>query len=310
MLYQEVRPTTFADVVGNKTVVAALTAIVKRPPKDRPHVYLFSGPKGCGKTTLARILSQELGCQDVSIIELNAANTRGVDTAREVANGASTLPMFGPCKVYLFDESHQLTGAAQEALLKIAEDCPPHCYFIFCTTEPQKIIATLRSRCTPFTVFPLRKSEMIELLTRVVKLKGFDVPEEAIKIIAEATDGCSREALVLLEQIRDVGDPKEKLAFLQANVLSAKDSIELCREILSPRKNRWEICLDIYNRLDVEPEKLRMTILGYLKACLVKTPNTLEALKFVELIAIFERSTYSSGEAGILRMIFEACIQE
>ena len=157
-LYKRFRPKSLDAVVGNGGTVAALQKFLKKG--NLPHTILFKGPSGCGKTTLARILAKELGCGVLDLREYNSADFRGIDTIRDISRIMTNAPAAGNCRVFILDEAHQLSKDAQNAALKILEDTPKHVYFFICTTDPQKLIATIRSRCTEMPVDLLKLDEM------------------------------------------------------------------------------------------------------------------------------------------------------
>ena len=136
-LYKKHRPKTLARVVGNKSTVEALRSMLEA--RTLPHTLLFHGPSGTGKTTLARIVKNELGCLPTDFHEHNSSDFRGIDFIRELRSKVN-LAAAGPCRVWIIDECHQLTRDAQNAALKILEDTPSHVYFFLCTTDPQKLI--------------------------------------------------------------------------------------------------------------------------------------------------------------------------
>ena len=164
-LYRKYRPQTFAEVVGQEAVVRTLTNAITQDKVRQ--AYLFAGPRGTGKTSLARILAKSVNCQhgptstpdntchscvaitngsSLDVIEMDAASQRGIDDIREIRERVVLQPVEGRSKVYILDEAHQLTDAAWNALLKLIEEPPPHLLFIFCTTELQKVLPTVRSR--------------------------------------------------------------------------------------------------------------------------------------------------------------------
>src|SRR3989304_2450876 len=147
------RPKDLSDIIGNRSIVTSLESILQS--KDRPHAFLFTGKQGCGKTTLARILCKRLECSDHDLIEINISNNRGIDTARDIIQFAYVKPLDGRSRVYLLDEVHKSTNDFQNAILKVMEEPPEHLYFILCTTEPQKLLKTVISRCTEYVVSPL-----------------------------------------------------------------------------------------------------------------------------------------------------------
>lgn len=143
-LHIEHRPSNLSEIFGNKAIVESLTSIFERK-SDYPHAFLFHGPTGCGKTTLARIVAKMLKCDKPE--EYNMANLRGIDAVRTLVEECVYLPLTGHNRVYILDEIHRQTKDAQNALLKLLEDPPEHVYFILGTTDPEQLIATLRGRC-------------------------------------------------------------------------------------------------------------------------------------------------------------------
>lgn len=308
-LYQAVRPTKLEQVLGNKSTVEMLLSIVKAKPQRRPHAILFQGPKGCGKTTFGRLLAKGIGCNDIEIIETNAANTRGIDTIRNVAESALARPMFGEAKAYIFDESHQLTPAAQQTLLKVTEDAPVHSYFIFCTTDPDKLIPTLRDRCTKFTVTLLRKPDMRVLLKTTAENAKISIADAVLDAIADAAEGTPRTALVMLEQVQDVTDPAAAIQCIKDLVVDGKESIDLARELISERSNRWAVCAPMITKLVDDPERARLALLTYLRKALLSELNIEKADRLAQMIRLFEPSTFTGGAAQFARAVFEAtCI--
>jgi len=303
MLYQTVRPQSLDEMFGNEATVASLKAIVAGDISDRPHTYLFYGDTGCGKTTLARILVHEFGCTDLDINEYNAASTRGIDTARDISSRMHLCAM-GVAKAYIIDESHQLTSAAQEALLKAAEDIPSHCYLMFCTTKPESIIATLRNRCTSYGVEKLRPPIVKELLDAIVEATEMSVPAEVLSEIVYNCDGCPRTALITLEKV--VGLP------LESALECAKESgernvelVELCRALVAKTKYRWPKVVRTLSGLKTnETEAIRRGVLGYLNSCLLRATDASEGDRFAGMIEVMDGSTLPSGKAVLTSMLF------
>jgi Holliday junction resolvasome RuvABC ATP-dependent DNA helicase subunit len=207
-LPKKYRPRTWDEIWGNEEVVEGLRSVFSKPPERRPHVFLLVGRSGCGKTTIARIINKELGCSDVEYSEINAADKRGIDCIRDIILDCGFLPLFGEVKLFVLDEVHELTTEAQNALLKVLEDTPEHVYFVLCTTEPGKIIETIKTRCTTYHVNPLQPSIIRDRLDWVCKEERKKVQDELLESISKVCNGSPRLALVLLDQIKDIDDAK------------------------------------------------------------------------------------------------------
>jgi DNA polymerase-3 subunit gamma/tau len=219
-LYRKYRPQDFDEVVGQEAVVRTLRNAIESDKVRQ--AYLFAGPRGTGKTSLARILAKALNCAQgptpkpdgtchactaiangtsLDVVEMDAASQRGIDDVREIRERVVLQPVEGRYKVYILDEAHQLTDAAWNALLKIVEEPPPHLVFVFCTTSLDKVLPTVRSRCQTFLFARPRLPEIVRLLRRVADGEGFDVPDAALALVARAAKGSFRDAVSTLDQL-------------------------------------------------------------------------------------------------------------
>ena len=218
-LYRKYRPKSFDEVVGQSVIVKTLKNSIKN--NRLSHAYLFAGPRGTGKTSIAKILAKTINCENlintnpcnncvnctqinnkqfIDIIEIDAASNNGVDEIREINNKVNLVPSIGKYKVYIIDEVHMLTTGAFNALLKTLEEPPSHIIFILATTEPHKIPATILSRCQRFDFKKINQQEMINRIKIVVEKENIKIEEEAIKEIASLSDGGMRDALSMLDQ--------------------------------------------------------------------------------------------------------------
>jgi DNA polymerase-3 subunit gamma/tau len=221
-LYRKYRPATFAEVKGQGHVTEPLRQALRSGRIH--HAYLFSGPRGCGKTSSARILARSLNCEQgptpdpcgqcascvalaptgpgsIDVIEIDAASHGLVDDARELRERAFYAPVAGRYKVYIIDEAHMVTNAAFNALLKLVEEPPPHLKFVFATTEPEKVIATIRSRTHhyPFRLMP--PAVLRELLEEILKAEGVTWEPAVLPLVVRAGAGSARDALSVLDQL-------------------------------------------------------------------------------------------------------------
>ncbi len=290
-LYLKHRPQSLDEVLGNNNVV---DIIRKQVAATMPQSVLLHGPTGCGKTTLGRIIAKELGARGGDLREVDSADFRGIDTIRDIRKQSRFKPLEGTCKVWILDEVHRLTGDAQSALLKILEDTPPHVYFILCTTDPQKLLPTIKGRCSQLQVSPLSDREMKILLRRVVKAEGESIPREVYDQITQDSLGHPRNALQILNQVLAVEEDK-RLATAKQTAELQSQTIELCRALTQHAP--WQKVSGILSGLkEQEPEGIRRAVLGYCQAVLLKSGDASAAAVMEE----FTEPFFNSGFAGLV----------
>ena len=205
-LYRKYRPQTFNEVVGQKDAVTLLQNAIKQ--KKVAHAYLFCGGRGTGKTTVARIVARDLGCNNEDIIEIDAASNRGIEEIRELREAVRTAPFSSPYKVYILDEAHMLTKEAANALLKTLEEPPAHVVFILATTDPQKLPLTIISRTQKIVFNEPDIETLATQLIHVATSEGYTLPAEAAEVIARHGKGSYRDALGILEQTLAISGKK------------------------------------------------------------------------------------------------------
>ncbi|MGC9605613.1 MAG: DNA polymerase III subunit gamma/tau [Minisyncoccia bacterium] len=199
VLYRTYRPQKWSEVMGQDHIVEALKDAVAN--KRVSHAYLFSGSRGTGKTTVARILAKSVETADEDVYEIDAASNRGIDDIRELREHVSVLPFSSPFKVYIIDEVHMLSKDAWNALLKTLEEPPKHVIFILATTEIEKVPETIVSRCQTFAFRKPGREIIRKLVLAVAKKEGCDLDAGASDLIALLGDGSFRDALGMLEKV-------------------------------------------------------------------------------------------------------------
>ena len=311
-LYQKVRPKSLTGVIGNDSLKMALGLMLREPSDKRNHAVLFKGPSGCGKTTLALILASEFGSDDQSTMVYNAANTRGIDTVREVQTQANFVGFGGKAKTYIFDESHQLTPQAQEALLKVIEDNPPHAYFIFCTTEPEKLIKTVRNRCAQYEVDLLSRDEIMRLIRSVQESEKLTFDDDLIEAISYTCEGSPRAALVSLEQVMNL-PIDQALDILVSGTPQDPKVLDLCKLLMMApqiREKRWKEIIAAYKGITEDSEIVRRSIMTFIFNRIDQCDKIEDAKDMAKLLDMLNTSTFYGGRAQMGAMIAKACLLE
>lgn len=298
-LYQKHRPLELPDVVGNREVILTLRNMIKKPDQT-PHAFLFCGPYGCGKTTLARILANDIGCTPNNIIEIDTAQFNGIDTVRDLRQKAQFLPLGGGKRFYIIDEVHKMTTDAQNAFLKILEDTPKHVYFALCTTNENSLLPTVKSRCSRFQVQVLKDEEMVSLLQTVLEKEEQELSNAVINAIVKSADGHPRNALTLLEQVLATPEKRRVNVAQQAQVLET-ESIELCRALIAGKG--WSTVKGILQGLkEQDAEGIRRHVLGYMTSVLLKEDNEVAGL----VLECFEEPFYNGGFPLLVSACYKA----
>jgi len=253
VLYRKYRPKSFSDLFGQAHVIKTLLNALKYDKVA--HAYLFTGPRGTGKTTIARLLAKAVNCQKLKnaepdnkcpacmqinegkamdLIEIDAASNRGIDEIRQLREGVKFSPGFLKYKVFIIDEVHQLTKEAFNALLKTLEEPPAHAIFILATTEIHKVPQTIISRCQRFDFKKLTLKNIVEKLSHIAKLEKIKIDKPALDLIAQSSDGALRDAESLLGQVIALEDKNITAEEVQTilGIVSVEAVIELADDLL------------------------------------------------------------------------------
>jgi DNA polymerase-3 subunit gamma/tau len=293
-LYRKYRPESYDDMVGNDAAVKALKAELE----EGSHVFLLTGPAGCGKTTLARICAHELGAGELSINEINSANNRGVDTARDIMEKMRYNPSDGEVMVWIIDEVHKTTNDWQNAMLKPTEDTPSHVYFFLCTTDPQKLIAPLKTRCSEVKLKPFDNEQMFYLLKRTARAEKKKISEKVLDRIIDLADGSGRKGMKLLNKVLFLEDEADQVSALKdGGSEDAQETIDFCRALFQKNPS-WASVKEVLAKVDMsEPENIRYAVLGYANAILMKS-GKVNGMAVAALEA-FSEPTYNTKKFGI-----------
>jgi DNA polymerase III gamma/tau subunit len=286
-----------SEMLGNVETKGKLQTLLDN--NSLPQAILFEGPTGCGKTTLAWIVSRMV-CNYEEIQYYNTSNTRGIDTIREINANVQYAPIIGKTKAYILDECHKITNEGQNALLTLLDEPPSHVHFFLCTTQPLRLLKEIRTgRCMRFKVETLELTLMMRLLRSVIfKEKKLSFPKEYMKMIAIRADGIPRDALTILESVINIKDPEEIGKAIDSVTLESNVVIELCQLLLETRTNRWpEIAKAIRQIESREAEDARWAILSYFNKVVLggKKPDP----RALDIMAWFEQPFTLSGQAGL-----------
>lgn len=306
-MHKTCRPKTLSAMVGQKDAVEMVMSFMDRK-KEFPHAILLTGPSGCGKTTLARIIKSILKCGDQDYVEQNAADFRGIESVRDIRSRMGLAPISGNARIYHIDEAHQLTKDAQNALLKMLEDTPDHVYFILSSTDANKIIKTIHTRCTEIKLASLRPKDLELLVKKTITNFKDKIPcppsSEVIDNIVEAADGSARKAMVILGQVLLLKTEEQQLDAIQ-KADSRAYAFELFKLLIRARKEDWPSIGKLLSSTEDEPEMIRRIVLACANTALCKSANPRAA----SIINSFRDPLFDEGKASravLTLMCYEA----
>jgi DNA polymerase III subunit gamma/tau len=275
------RPRRLEQVCGQGSVVKSLQAALA---KQRGRTFLFTGPSGVGKTTLARLVAKELGCTGADMLEIDGATHSGVDDVRELTNFVRFKPLSGGSRAVILDECHALSRQAWQALLKATEEPPQHAIWIFCTTEVSKVPKTLQTRCLWYGLSVIDIEDLFTLVTEVAELEGMKVSEEMRRIVAQGAEGSARRALQLLAQAEGCKDAKA-LRKLIEHSMPETQVIEFCREL---HKKDWKACMAVLRGLeDTDAETVRIIVQNYYGKWAMNEARDKQRLELLQILEEF-----------------------
>jgi DNA polymerase-3 subunit gamma/tau len=302
------RPTRFDGIVGQSTIVKSISSINF---KDFTRgTFLFSGESGTGKTTLARIFAMALNCSNLGedgnpcgvcnncvsiinsshpdVLEVNAAKNRGIDNIRSISESLAFSPIMGNVRVILLDEAHALTKDAQNSLLKILEDTEGVCA-ILCSTEPHKLIKTVKNRCQSFSFKLINRSDLVQLLEFIRDQEEISISSDILERVVKSAGGRPRNAVLLLQQISNTDMSEEVLNdLLPAFIEAPKSLIEFCTSVVYG-KSDWRSVMSDYKALiqEVSPDGIRLIMAGFLRTSLERASSANRASGYANALRLF-----------------------
>lgn len=300
-LHIKYRPQHLDDVRGQDAVVRSLSKALTGG--NVPHAFLFTGPAGTGKTTLARIIAKSVRCEPANIIEVDAATNTGIDDVRALTE-LLAYQGFGdnPNKVVIVDECHALSKAAWGALLKSVEEPPAHVYWVLCTTDDGKVPDTIKTRCVSYNLRAARRDDILDLLDFVCNREGFDTPTSVLNLIEQACNGSMRQALTMLAAVKDCETDAEVERLLEAPAEN-KEVIDLCRDLISG-KLAWSKLTTTLRALGEPAETIRIIVINYLAACAMGAKSDKDAQRLLDLMYPFSKPFAASDKNAPLLLAF------
>lgn len=318
-LYRKYRPSDFSEILGQKEVVDVLKKSIEN--KNISHSYLFSGDRGTGKTSTARIFAKTIGSSVDDIYEMDGASNRGINEIREIRDSVDILPISSEHKVYIIDEVHMLTKDAFNALLKTLEEPPKHVIFILATTEKEKVLKTIISRCQTFDFKNPNKEILVDLVMDVVKKEKREIEQDAALEVSKRGNGSFRDTLSVLQKVLSVIDGKVNLEEVKnifsddfgelenkfLNFMSIKEKEKTFKIYFELKENNFDINIFTNNLIDKVRKSLLIKNSVYYREKEAKNENQdfeflsnldVNSLTLKKLLEVDELIKYSSNKTA------------
>jgi DNA polymerase III gamma/tau subunit len=293
------RPFEFDQVIGQDPVVASLRANLKR--KDHPRAFLFVGPSGVGKTTLARIVAKELGIESMRLVEVDAATYSKIEDVRRLTETLMYATLGEQRRMMILDEVHRFSPQAWAGLLKPIEEGGEDCYWCLCTTDVHKVPNNIITRCQRYELKPVRSNDIYELLDTVAELEELEVSEDVLQVLARKCEGSPRMALQMLSMAHACRTREEALE-LVTRAIGSTPSLELIKLINSGKGFTWERAIKLIRNLDEDEtaESFRLNCLNYTAKVLLGTNGEDKAARLLRVLEVFSQPFHTQEKLAPL----------
>jgi len=284
------RPTELDEFFGNKAVIKLCKKLVE-DEDDRPQTYLLKGEKGCGKTSLARVLAMEFGADESQIIEIDCLQDRSIDMIRNLVDMTKSAPIVGSSKCFIIDECHELPKLSQEGLLKSTEEPPDYVYYFLCSTEPQRIWGTLRDRCFELEMKRLSPSQTAALIAQICVQEEIELDDiKLTKEIVRYAEGNPRKILKAIYYAKNLDSPEELREILGTVDTEDPEIVDLCRYLTYQKGNPIKILSGLK---DKDAEGARRAVLKYTEKALLDPKNKGKVLRLLTTADNFQQPFYN-----------------
>ena len=301
-LITTLRPRTFDEVIAHREQVKAIKALLSRPRDQIPQAWLFSGPPGVGKTTLARIVARQLGASPTSLVEINVGQDKGIQMVRELTSRLHYLPPGASVLAIILDEAHELTEAAKNALLKPIEEPPSHVFWFLCTTDPAAMSEAILTRCVQFELRALSIPELQEVVLTAAERLSVPISEQELLAIAQAAEGSARTALAIFDRVKDFVGKPEFFTLVQHGVTAVKADLSALLQALANKDKSFLQKLPLFKSIDWKSFSKALLLQA---ADLVVQGNLEHRVLSTLLKFDFENKGYPALVAAFMEVIYE-----
>lgn len=300
------RPAYFDNVIGHEHIVQSLSEAIA---EDTSRAFLFTGPAGTGKTTLARVTAREAGVADDWVVEVDGATYNGVEAIREIVDQSRSYSLaIDGLRAFIIDECHQLSKPAWQVLLKSLEDVPDHVYWMLCTTEAHKVPKTVRTRCLDYELRPLSRSHLEDVLQLAITGEDWEIPVDIMSTIMDEANGSARQALSYLGKVHKAKDAHEARALLSRDT-PAVEAIDLARCIFSQDFSLPRVQKLLRELNEQNPESIRIVVFAYAQSVFLGAKTERQAKFAARVMGALEEPIIETNRIGglalrIARLLF------